>query len=187
VNSNLIARLGKPGAEALPPEDLNKLVCSIETELRELTETRTAISKRITAVRNTILGLAELFGSSVLGPELQSLVSIQPPSSELHYGLTNVCRDLLRSRGAEPLTVQAFLHHAREKFPERMLVHKHPGTSVRVVLRRLVDYGEALEVLTETGVKAWRSATSAVLSEDVSGCRDLQSASGDANPSSISA
>jgi hypothetical protein len=187
VNSNPIARLGKPSAEALPPEDLNRLVSSIETELRELTETRAAISKRITAVKNTILGLAELFGSNVLGPDLQDLLAIRPTSSELHYGLTDLCRDLLRSRSAENLTVQAFLHHAREKFPERMLVHKHPGTSVRVVLRRLVDYGEAVEVLTETGAKAWCAAASAVLRADLSSHNDLQSASADTNPRSISA
>ena len=122
MNSNPIARPGKPGAEALPPEDLNRLVSSIETELRELTEARAAISKRITAVKNTILGLAELFGSNVLGSDLQDLLAIRPPSSELHYGLTDLCRDLLRSRSAEVLTVQAILNHAREKFPERMFM-----------------------------------------------------------------
>lgn len=187
MNSNPIARLGQSGAEALPPEDLNKLVSSIETELRELTEKRAAISKRITAVKNTILGLAELFGPNVLGPDLRDLLAIRPPSSDLHYGLTDLCRDLLRSRGAEILTVQAFLHHAREKFPERMLVHKHPGTSVRVVLRRLVDYGEAVEVLTETGVKAWCAASIPGLREDLSHRNELQSASRDISPSSISA
>jgi len=182
-----MARPGKSGAEPLPPEDLTKLVTSIQTELRELAEKRTAISRRITAVKNTILGLAELFGSNVLSPELQNLLSIRPASSELHYGLTDLCRDLLRTRSPEPLTVQAFLHHAQEKFPEKMLVHKHPATSVRVVLKRLVDYGEAVEVLTETGVKAWSAAAGSVLREDVSVCRDLQSASGEAVPSSISA
>lgn len=160
MNLNSQNALAQAAREAIPPEDLQRLVSSIETELHELTEKRAAISKRIAAVKQTIMGLAELFGSEILGPELEDLLAIRSAgASQLHYGLTDLCRSVLNAGSAEPLTVQAFLVHAQEKFPQRLALHKHPATSVRVVLKRLVEYGEAIEAVAQTGVKAWKSAS----------------------------
>jgi len=121
-------------------------------ELRQLLQQRSEIMKRIGTVKQTISGLANLFGDAVLTEELMELVDRK--SSGRQPGFTKACRMILMQAG-RAMNARDICDHLQQKMPALLARHKDPMASVTTVLNRLVEYGEAQAVLSN-GRRAWR-------------------------------
>lgn len=141
-------------------DELSPVIGQLQSELQVLKREQAAILKRIGMIKKTIVGLADLFGSEVINGELQGLLALQSARRfRTHTGLTDLCRQLLRE-ASEPLTARDVLGQIQERSPAGLIGHRHPLNSLRMILRRLVAYGEAEESLTEKGLRAWRATSS---------------------------
>jgi hypothetical protein len=121
-------------------------------ELRQLLQQRAEIMKRIGTVKQTISGLANLFGDGVLSEELMELVDRK--SSGRQPGFTKACRMILTQAG-RAMNARDICDYFQQKMPALLARHKDPMASVTTVLNRLVEYGEAQAVLSN-GRRAWR-------------------------------
>jgi len=131
---------------------VQEVIRQAHDELRQLMQQRADIMKRIGTVKQTISGLANLFGDGVLNEELMELVDRR--SSGRQPGFTKACRMILMEAG-RALTSRDLCEHFQERMPELLARHKDPMASVTTVLNRLVEYGEAEAVLSN-GRRAWR-------------------------------
>jgi len=120
-------------------------------ELRQLLEQRSEIMKRIGTVKQTISGLANLFGDAVLTEELMELVDRK--SSGRQPGFTKACRMILMQAG-RAMNAREICDYLQQQMPALLARHKDPMASVTTVLNRLVEYGEAQAVLSN-GRRAW--------------------------------
>ena len=132
---------------------VQEVLKSAHDELRSLLKQRAEIMKRIGTVKQTIVGLANMFGDEVLNEELLELVDRK--SNGRQPGFTKACRMVLMEAG-RPLGAREVCEHIQEKVPPVLLRHKDPLASVTTVLNRLVDYGEARTVVKENGRRAWQ-------------------------------
>ncbi len=121
-------------------------------ELRQLLQQRSNIMKRIGTVKQTISGLANLFGDDVLSEELLELVDRK--SSGRQPGFTKACRMILMQAG-RAMNARDMCDYFQQELPDLLARHKDPTASVTTVLNRLVEYGEAQAVLSN-GRRAWR-------------------------------
>ena len=150
------------GTQSIPLQsplhgELEPVIGQLQSELRVLNRERAAILKRIGMIKKTVAGLADLFGSHVINGELQELLSLQAVRRpRIHPGITDLCRQVLGDC-CEPVTVRQMLGRIQEKCPIGLAGLKHPANSLRVILSRLVAYGEAEELLTEKGLRTWRA------------------------------
>jgi hypothetical protein len=135
-------------------EDVEQVVGRIQRELQTLRTEQVAIAKRIGLIKNTIAGLAEVFGPGVVGQELQGLLKVEPVKRR-RRGLTDACRELLRET-SEPQTLKQISARIHERFPTLVTHHRYPATIIQIMLRRLVMYGEAEEIDAEAGLRSWR-------------------------------
>lgn len=131
---------------------VQEVLKSAHDELRALLKQRAEIMKRIGTVKQTIVGLANMFGDEVLNEELLELVDRK--SNGRQPGFTKACRMVLMEAG-RPLGAREVCEHIQEKIPPVLSRHKDPLASVTTVLNRLVDYGEARTVVKENGRRAW--------------------------------
>jgi hypothetical protein len=137
-------------------DDLKPVIGCLREQLRDLRLELASILKRIMTIKKTVSGLADLFGSDVVDGGLRVLLSPEPVRrARSHPGLTDLCRQFLRE-ASEPLTVHQILRQFQERSSAGLARHRHPAHSLRMILRRLVDYGEAEQLLTDGGVHAWR-------------------------------
>lgn len=120
-------------------------------ELRQLLQQRAEIMKRIGTVKQTISGLANLFGDELLNEELLELVDRK--SSGRQPGFTKACRMILMEAG-HALNSRDICDYFQKKMPDMLARHKDPIASVTTVLNRLVEYGEAQPVMLN-GRRAW--------------------------------
>jgi hypothetical protein len=120
-------------------------------ELHQLMQQRAEIMKRIGTVKQTISGLANLFGDGLLSEELLELVDRK--SSGRQPGFTKACRMILMEAG-HAMNARDICEYFQQKMPALLARHKDPMASVTTVLNRLVDYGEAQAVLSN-GRRAW--------------------------------
>jgi hypothetical protein len=114
---------------------------------------RADLMKRIGTVKQTIVGLANLFGDQVLTDELLELVDRK--SNGRQPGFTKACRMVLME-SEQPLGARDVCEQIQQKVPAILLRHKDPLASVTTVLNRLVEYGEARSVVKENGRRAWQ-------------------------------
>ena len=121
-------------------------------ELRGLLEQRAQLMKRIGTLKQTISGLANLFGDQILNDELMHLVDRKPSGRQ--PGFTQACRVLLMEAG-RPLSVREVCSRMTERMPAILERHKDPLASLTTVLNRLVDYGEAESSLDERARRSW--------------------------------
>ena len=121
-------------------------------ELRQLLQQRSEIMKRIGTVKQTISGLANLFGDGVLNEELMELVDRK--SGGRQPGFTKACRMILMQAG-RAMNARDICDYFQQKMPALLARHKDPMASVTTVLNRLVEYGEAQAVVAN-GRRAWR-------------------------------
>jgi hypothetical protein len=146
--------------QALKHEGLEAVIGQLHSQLRVLKLERAAILKRIGMVKKIVVGLADLFGSDVINGELQELLSLESVRRlRTHFGITDLCRQVLREVSA-PLTLRQMLGQLQEKSPVAWAGQRHPENVLRVILQRLVAYGEAEELHTEEGLRTWRSTAS---------------------------
>ena len=132
---------------------VREVVKAAHEELRQLMRQRADIMKRIGTVKQTISGLANLFGDELLSDELLELVDRK--SSGRQPGFTKACRMVLMEAG-RALGAREVCDMIQQRIPGVMLRHKDPLASVTTVLNRLVQYGEAQPVLRENGRRAWQ-------------------------------
>jgi hypothetical protein len=132
---------------------VQEVVKTAHEELRQLLRQRAEIMKRIGTLKQTISGLANLFGDEILGEDLLELVDRKTGGRQ--PGFTKACRVVLMEAG-RPLAVREVCEQIQQRLPAVLLRHKDPLASVTTVLNRLVEYGEAISVVRENGRRAWQ-------------------------------
>src|SRR5215471_13901814 len=143
------------GSKAMPGSNdphVVEVVRQAHEELRQLMRQRADVMKRIGTVKQTIVGLANLFGDDVLTEELLELVDRK--SGGRQPGFTKACRMVLMEAD-KPLGAREVCEQIQQRIPPVLLRHKDPLASVTTVLNRLVEYGEARTVIRENGRRAW--------------------------------
>ncbi len=140
-------------ADRYDVEHVQEVVRQAHDELRHLLQQRAEIMKRIGTVKQTIAGLANLFGDGVLNEELMELVDRK--SNGRQPGFTKACRMILMESG-RPVSARDICDYFQQNMPAILARHKDPMASVTTVLNRLVEYGEAQAVLSSSGRRAWR-------------------------------
>lgn len=135
---------------------VQEVVKAAHEELRQLMRQRADIMKRIGTLKQTIAGLANLFGDDILGEDLLELVDRKTGGRQ--PGFTKACRMALMEAG-RPLAVREVCEQIQQRLPAVLLRHKDPLASVTTVLNRLVEYGEAQSVVRENGRRAWQWVT----------------------------
>lgn len=139
---------------------VEQVVRHAHEELRQLLQQRAEVMKRIGTVKQTIAGLANLFGDSILNDELLELVDRKTNGRQ--PGFTKTCRMILME-STRPLSARDVCEQIQERMPVMLSRHKDPTASVTTVLNRLVDYGEAQAVLLGSGRRAWRWVTEPIM------------------------
>jgi hypothetical protein len=132
---------------------VQEVVKAAHEELRQLMRQRAEIMKRIGTLKQTIAGLANLFGDDILGEDLLELVDRKTGGRQ--PGFTKACRMALMEAG-RPLAVREVCEQIQQRLPAVLLRHKDPLASVTTVLNRLVEYGEAQSIVRENGRRAWQ-------------------------------
>src|SRR5438552_11989361 len=144
------------GSKNLPGSSdphVQEVMRAAHEELKQLLRQRADIMKRIGTVKQTIVGLANLFGDDVLSEELLELVDRK--SSGRQPGFTKACRMVLMEAD-RPLGAREVCEEIQQRVPPVLLHHKDPLASVTTVLNRLVEYGEAHTIVRENGRRAWQ-------------------------------
>lgn len=134
-------------------EHVQEVIRQAHEELRHLLQQRADVMKRIGTVKQTIAGLANLFGDGVLSEELLELVDRK--SNGRQPGFTKACRMILMESG-RAISARDICDYFQKNMPAMLARHKDPMASVTTVLNRLVEYGEAQAVLSNSGRRAWR-------------------------------
>ncbi len=132
---------------------VQEVVKAAHEELRLLMRQRADIMKRIGTLKQTIAGLANLFGDEILSEDLLELVDRKTGGRQ--PGFTKACRTALME-AQQPLSVREVCERIQERMPAILQRHKDPLASVTTVLNRLVEYGEAQSVVRENGRRAWQ-------------------------------
>jgi hypothetical protein len=132
---------------------VQEVVRQAHEELRQLLQQRAEVMRRIGTVKQTIAGLANLFGDGVLSDELLELLDRK--SSGRQPGFTKACRTILMD-GKRALSARDVCDRIQAKVPPLLARHKDPMASVTTVLNRLVAYGEARAVSLDSGRRAWQ-------------------------------
>lgn len=143
---------------------VEQVIRQAHQELRQLLDQRAEVMKRIGTVKQTIVGLANLFGESVLNDELLELVDRK--SSNRQPGFTKTCRIILMESNRS-MSARDICEQIQVRMPAMLSRHKDPIASVTTVLNRLVEYGEAQAVILNSGRRAWCWAAEPALSPDV--------------------
>jgi hypothetical protein len=132
---------------------VQEVVRQAQEELRQLLQQRSEVMRRIGTVKQTIAGLANLFGESILSEELLELVDRK--SNGRQPGFTKACRVVLMEAN-RALSARDVCDQIQQRIPPMLARHKDPMASVTTVLNRLVDYGEARPVMLDNGRRAWQ-------------------------------
>jgi hypothetical protein len=132
---------------------VEEVVRQAHEELRQLLHQRADVMRRIGTIKQTIAGLANLFGDEVLSDELLELVDRK--TSGRQPGFTKACRMVLMDANRS-LSARDVCDRIQEKAPAMLARHKDPMASVTTVLNRLVAYGEAKAVALDNGRRAWQ-------------------------------
>jgi len=148
IRHNGLHEMNVPGGE-IP---VHEVVKAAHEELRLLLQQRAEIMKRIGTVKQTISGLANLFGEDVLGDDLLELLDRKPNGRQ--PGFTKACRRVLMEVN-RPLGAREMCAELERQAPAILSRHKDPLASVTTVLNRLVDYGEARSLTNERGRRVW--------------------------------
>jgi hypothetical protein len=141
------------GRDYVPNGHVQEVVRQAHEELRQLFKQRAEVMRRIGTIKQTIAGLANLFGDNVLSDELLDLIDRK--SSGRQPGFTKACRRILMDAD-RALSARDVCQRIHEGMPMLLDRHKDPMASVTTVLNRLVAYGEAKAVALDNGRRAWQ-------------------------------
>jgi len=151
-----VGKFDRDGAGVMDPRvsgvPVQQVVKAAHDELRQLMRQRAEIMKRIGTVKQTISGLANLFGDDVLGEDLLELIDRKPNGRQ--PGFTKACRMVLME-ARHPLGAREVCQELERRAGDILLRHKDPMASVTTVLNRLVDYGEARSLTNDRGRRVW--------------------------------
>ena len=139
---------GAPGAN----RHVEDVIRRAERELRQLIEERAEVTKRIGTVKQTIVGLANLFGDGILDAALLDLVDRK--SSSRQPGITRACRRVLME-AERPMSAREVCDEIQKTVPALVARHKDPMATINTILSRLVEYGEATVVSGDRGQRTW--------------------------------
>jgi hypothetical protein len=142
-------RAGAPGGINRHVQDV---IHRAERELLQLLEERAEVTKRIGTVKQTIVGLANLFGDGVLNAALLELVDRKSGSRQ--PGITRACRRILMEAG-RPLSAREVCDGIQQTAPTLLARHKDPMSTINTILSRLVEYGEAKVLPGDHGQRTW--------------------------------
>jgi hypothetical protein len=131
---------------------VQEVVRQAQEELRHLLQQRADVMRRIGTIKQTIAGLAQLFGEEVLSDELLELLDRK--TSGRQPGFTKACRMAL-IHATRPVSAREVCDRLQQQSAALLARHKDPMASVTTVLNRLVAYGEAKAVALENGRRAW--------------------------------
>lgn len=123
-----------------------------EQELRHLIAERAQVTKRIGTVRQTIVGLAKLFGDGIVDVALLDLCDRK--SGPRQPGITRACRRVLMEAG-RPMSARDVCDQIQRTAPALLAHHQDPLTTINTILGRLVRYGEATVLSGDRGRRAW--------------------------------
>ncbi len=132
---------------------VQEVVRQAHEELRQLLQQRAEVMRRIGTIKQTIAGLANLFGDDVLSEEMLELVDRK--SNGRQPGFTKACRVVLMESN-RALSARDVCEQIKKQMPPLLERHKDPMASVTTVLNRLVAYGEAQAVALDKGRRAWQ-------------------------------
>jgi len=149
---------------------VEEVVRQAHDELRQLMQQRAEVMRRIGTIKQTIAGLANLFGDQVLNDELLELVDRK--ASGRQPGFTKACRMVLMDAN-RALSARDVCDQLRQKAQPMLARHKDPMASVTTVLNRLVAYGEAQAVALDNGRRAWRWVADGPDSQSSSAAEEL--------------
>jgi hypothetical protein len=138
----------EPGAN----RHVQDVIRRAEHELRQLIEERAEVTKRIGTVKQTIVGLANLFGDGILDAALLDMVDRK--SSSRQPGITRACRRVLME-AERPMSAREVCDEIQKTLPALLARHKDPMATINTILSRLVEYGEATVVSGDRGQRAW--------------------------------
>lgn len=160
-----LLEMNTPGHEA----PVHQVIKAAHDELLQLLNQRAEIMKRIGTVKQTIAGLANLFGEEALGGDLLELIDRK--SNGRQPGFTKACRRVLMEV-QRPLGAREVCAELEREAPAVLSRHKDPLASVTTVLNRLVEYGEARSLTNERGRRVWEwvsdpGQTASVVSADI--------------------
>jgi Cdc6-like AAA superfamily ATPase len=132
---------------------VEQVVRQAHEELRQLLQQRADVMRRIGTIKQTIAGLANLFGDDVLSDDLLELVDRK--SCGRQPGFTKACRMVLMD-AKRALSARDVCDCIQQRSASMLARHKDPMASVTTVLNRLVAYGEASPVVLDNGRRAWK-------------------------------
>jgi len=130
--------------------DVRVIVKVAHGEMRRLIRQRAEITKRIGTIKQTIVGLCNLFGDGELSEDLRQLVNAK--AGVRRRGITQACRKVLMDAGC-PLTARNVCEQIQQR--NGLLCSKNLVGTVITVLTRLEKYGEARTVPRDSGPRAW--------------------------------
>jgi hypothetical protein len=132
---------------------VQEVIRSAELELLVLLQQRSELMKRIGSIKQTLVGLANMFGDDVLSERLLGLLDRGTPRR--NTGFTQSCRAVL-IESSTSLSVREVCELLKTKFPGMIEKHKKPTASVTTVLNRLVEYDEAKSFQVEGKGRVWQ-------------------------------
>jgi hypothetical protein len=135
---------------------VQQVIRAAEEQLQQLMRQRADVTRRIGTIKQTLAGLANLFGDSVLSDDL--LEFLDRKSAGRQMGFTRACRVVLMDSPA-PLGAREMCDELRRRFSEVIARHKDPLASVTTVLNRLAEYGEARTLSNAHGRRVWEWVT----------------------------
>ena len=163
---------GSNGQSQAADLHVQEVIRSAERELHELLERRAELMKRIGTIKQTLAGLANIFGDCVLSEQL--LTFLDRKSSSRQPGFTRACRVVLME-AKKPLGARLVCVALQQRFPEVLERHKDPIASVTTVLNRLADYTEKPDVRSMPADAGCGNGSLNV--EGMSNCRPARAAS----------
>lgn len=160
-SESIVAKLcAEPSADT--KLHVEKVIQKAHEELSELLRQRSALTRRIGTVNQTIVGLIKLFGDEILTGDL-SLMGHR--ACHRGAGVTDSCRRvLMEARG--PVSAREVRDLIQKTIPAVLARHKDPLATVTTVLGRLAAYGEAQAVVSEEGRRAWQWSVDSQSSSD---------------------
>lgn len=137
-------------------ECVQKVVLQARGELERLLQQQASIKARIGSVKQTIVGLAAIFGEGILSEDLREVVG--KDNGGRKRGLTTACR-LALMKADHALSVREVCDRIHKKTPALLSTHKDPLASIATILNRLVNYGEAQRTVVGDNTRAWEWVT----------------------------
>src|SRR5580704_17033793 len=106
---------GSDGQSQAADLHVQEVIRSAERELHELLQQRAELMKRIGTIKQTLVGLANIFGDAVLSDELLNFLDRKSASRQ--PGFTRACRAVLIDSD-KPMGARFVCQALQQKFPE---------------------------------------------------------------------